>query len=127
MPNALEHLSARRAAERRAEALPRAIKALEELGARGVDAGVVGSLARDQLKDHSEVDFVILDDRGTFYDELMAAIERRMRPIPIDMILLRWIAPEDRATFLKDLRRADDLRTMMAVPSTSTRRASIAT
>jgi predicted nucleotidyltransferase len=114
MPNALERLAARRAAERRAEALPRAIMALEELGARGVDAGVVGSLARDQLKDHSDVDFVILDDRGIFYDELMAAIERRMRPIPIDMILLRWIAPEDRATFLKDLRRADELRSLMA-------------
>ncbi len=114
MPAPLEILAARRAAERRAEALPRAVAALEELQARGVDAGVVGSLARDQLKEHSDVDFVILDDRGIFYDEIMADIERRMRPIPTDVIFLRWIAPDDRTTFLKDLRRAHELRALMA-------------
>lgn len=114
MPAPLELLAARRAAERRAEALPRAVVALEELQARGVDAGVIGSLARDALKDHSDVDFVIVDDAGIFYDEIMAGIERCMRPVPTDVIFLRWIAPEDREAFLKDLRRADELRALMA-------------
>ena len=114
MPSLLELLAARRAAERRAVALPRAVAALEELEVLGVDAGVVGSLARDEFKDHSDVDFVILDDRGIFYDDIMARIERRMRPIPIDVIFLRWIVPEDRDPFLKDLRRAHELRTLMA-------------
>ena len=43
-----------RAAERRVEALPRAIEALQRLAARGVDAGVIGSSARDTMFPHSD-------------------------------------------------------------------------
>lgn len=114
MPSRIEALQARRAAERRAQALPRAVAALDALAALGVDAGVIGSLARDRMLDHSDVDFLVLDEAGVDSDAITALVERQMRPLPVDVVTMRRVSPVDRHIWLKDLRRADELRAFLA-------------
>lgn len=114
MLSRIEALQARRAAERRAQALPRAVAALDALAALGVDAGVIGSLARDRMLDHSDVDFLVLDEAGVDGDAITALVERHMRPLPVDVVPLRRVRPDERGLWLKDVRRADELRTLLA-------------
>jgi predicted nucleotidyltransferase len=112
MASKLEEILAHRAAERRAEALPRAIAALEALRERGVDAGVIGSLARDRVREHSDVDFMVLDQGGVHWNDIVAIIERHTRPLPIDVVFLDSVRPDDRSWFLNDLKRERDLRSL---------------
>jgi predicted nucleotidyltransferase len=114
MPTRLEALHARRAAERRAVALPRAIAALEDLRARGVDAGVIGSLARDRMREHSDVDFLVLDQGGVHWNDVVAIIERHTRPLPIHVVFGDSVRPDDRDWLLKDLKREHELRALAA-------------
>jgi predicted nucleotidyltransferase len=114
VPSRIEALQARRAAERRAQALPHAVAALDALAALGVDAGVIGSLARDRMLDHSDVDFLVLDEAGVDSDAITALVERQMRPLPVDVVTMRRVSPVDRHIWLKDLRRADELRAFLA-------------
>jgi predicted nucleotidyltransferase len=105
---------ARRAAERRAEVLPRTIAALEALAGRGVDAGVIGSVARDEVLPHSDVDFLILDGSGVGWPEIVGIVENHVYPAaPVHVLFLDSVRPERRHRFLKDLRRARDLRRLL--------------
>lgn len=114
MPTRLQALYARRAAERRAEAVPRATAALEALAARGVDAGVIGSLACDRMREYSDVDFLILDTGGLSWNEIVKTVEKNVRPLPIDVIFWKNIPDDERLFFIKDLKRADQLRSLLA-------------
>jgi predicted nucleotidyltransferase len=110
MPSKLEAIFAHRDAERRAEALPRAIAALEALREQGVDAGVIGSLARDRMRAHSDVDFVILDRGPLRFNDVLRIVDEKVSPVPWDVIFLDRVEPEIRASFTRELRRAPDLR-----------------
>jgi UTP:GlnB (protein PII) uridylyltransferase len=77
VPTRLEALYARRAAVRRAEARPARHRRVGSAGrARGVDAGVIGSLARDRMRDYSDIDFLILDTGGLSWNELVKRSKR---------------------------------------------------
>jgi len=110
MPSKLEAIFAHRAAERRAQALPRAVAALEALREQGVDAGVIGSLARDRVRAHSDIDFVILDRGPLTFNDVLRVIDYAVQPVPWDVIFLDRVAPEVRAAFTRELRRETDLR-----------------
>jgi predicted nucleotidyltransferase len=114
VPTRLQALYARRAAERRAEAVPRATAALEALAVRGVDAGVIGSLVRDRMRDYSDIDFLILDTAGLSWNEIVKTVEDKVRRLPIDVIFWKNIPDDERPFFLKDLKRADQLRALLA-------------
>jgi predicted nucleotidyltransferase len=105
-------LQARRAAERRTQALPRAVAALDALAALGVDAGVIGSLARDRMLDHSDIDFAILDRGPLSFNDVLRAIDRTVQPLPFDAVFLDRVDPETRASFTRELRRAANLRVL---------------
>jgi predicted nucleotidyltransferase len=101
---------ARRAAQRRADVLPRAIAALEALASLGVDAGVIGSLARDEMLPHSDADFLILDEGGVGWTEIVKIVEDHVYPAaPVHVLFLGSVRPERRPSLSKDLRRARDL------------------
>lgn len=110
MPSPWETLYARRSAERQETAAARARAALRALAAQGVEAGVVGSLARGEMRPHSDVDFLILDEGGLDWNEIARTVERCMGDLPVDVVLLRWVRPECRDEFLAGLVREADLR-----------------
>jgi predicted nucleotidyltransferase len=106
----------RRAAQRRAEVLPRTIAALEALASRGVDAGVIGSVARDEVLPHSDVDFLILDESGVGWPEIVGIVGDHVYPAaPVHVLFLDSVRPERRPRFLRDLRSARDLRRILVM------------
>ena len=83
----LAELDAQRAACRRQEAVARARQALEVLKERGVEAVVVGSLARGDFGLRSDVDFLVLaltHPEGRY--ALEAEVEGIMAGMPVDVI-----------------------------------------
>lgn len=103
---ALHRLLARRTAERRAVALPLALRALDALAARGYEGRLTGSLARGTFLDHSDVDIVVLDGqpaspRGA--TEPLAIVEEACAgaEIPVDVVLAADLAPADRERMLE--------------------------
>jgi predicted nucleotidyltransferase len=91
------------------------VAALDALAALGVNAGVIGSIACDRMLDHSDVDFLVLDEAGVDGDTIMALVERQMRPLPVDVVAMRRVSPDERDIWIKDLRRADELRAFLAL------------
>ncbi|MBL8672601.1 MAG: nucleotidyltransferase domain-containing protein [Alphaproteobacteria bacterium] len=99
---ALHRLLARRTAERRAVALPLALRALDALAARGYEGRLTGSLARGTFLDHSDVDIIVLDGpRGA--TEPLAIVEEAFAGagIPVDVVLAADLAPADRQRMLE--------------------------
>jgi predicted nucleotidyltransferase len=114
VPSLWEALYTRRSAERRATAAARARDALQALAALGVEAGVIGSLARREMRPHSDVDFLIIDEGKLGWNEITRVVERCMGDLPVDVLLLRWVQPDRRDEFLQDLVREADLREPLA-------------
>ena len=78
------HETRRRARERAARAS--ALVVLRYLRARGVRAGVFGSLASGRFKLHSDVDFIVLECPSALRYGIEADVEDRMRGIPFDVV-----------------------------------------
>jgi len=73
----------RRARERAARAA--ALDVLRRLRARGVRAGVFGSLATGRFGLHSDVDFIVLECPPALRYRIETDIEDRMQGIPFDV------------------------------------------
>lgn len=89
----LERIWNARGAERLQRARARARAALAALDERGIEARVVGSLARGTFTAFSDVDFVIFGDRAT-WSRAVNVIDREMGGIAVDILLASAI-PDD--------------------------------
>jgi len=96
-----------RAEARREIACTRAHLLLERLDKEGVEARVIGSLAKGLFRTHSDVDFLIRS--STVTPERRALVERvvascmRGSGIPYDLVYASDIAPERLKEFEHDL------------------------
>jgi predicted nucleotidyltransferase len=97
-------LTARRTAERERLAWARAALVIERLGALGIEARVVGSLARGDFRLHSDVDFLILACPPELKYRIEALVEDLMEGLPFDCIYLDEVRPERRARLLEEAR-----------------------
>jgi predicted nucleotidyltransferase len=105
----IEALLARRGRERAAAARPLAVAGLMALECHGVEAGVVGSLARGTMLQHSDIDFLILDPGTHSITDIIGILEPVLGNFPFDVIPLQGVQPEMRNILLSELRRASDL------------------
>lgn len=110
MVSRIEALFARRTRERSALARRLALAGLEALTRRGVRAGVVGSLARGTMLQHSDIDFLILDAGGKPITEIVGILEPVLGGFPFDVIPIEQVRPEMKPVLLAELRHASDLR-----------------
>lgn len=107
----LAELDAQRATERRRLAVERARKVLDQLAERGVEAAVVGSLARGDFGRHSDVDFLVLSTGGLedpyLVDDWVADI---MGEMPFDVIYWQEVPlASRREQLLSEARHGSDL------------------
>lgn len=73
---------------RRRRAIDRARLAVEDLRSLGVEAKVVGSLARGTFNDLSDVDFLVVSCPAHLKYAIEGSVEDRMEEIPFDVIYL---------------------------------------
>jgi len=98
----------RRTRERTARAS--ALAVLRHLRARGVRAGVFGSLATGRFELHSDVDFIVLECPRALRYRIEAAVEDRMRGIPFDVAYADEMREPWRSRALAALRDESALR-----------------
>lgn len=106
----LDALLRRRAEDRRRTAAARARKALDWLAGQGVEAAVIGSLARGGFKDHSDVDVLVLSCPPDRRYTLETGVEAVMEDLPFDLIYLDEVREPYRARMLAEAVRAPDFR-----------------
>ncbi|MGC2776212.1 MAG: nucleotidyltransferase domain-containing protein [Bradyrhizobium sp.] len=113
MVTRLDSIIGERTARRHAVAISRVDPLLRELRADGIDIVVIGSLARDAFRSHSDVDLLV---RGELTTSRRAIVERavaaamRGSGIPYDLIYAADLTPEQLKEFERDLDPASGLR-----------------
>ncbi len=110
MPSRLDALLDRDAAERRALALSAARRASAALSRLGIDARVVGSLARSSFAGHSDIDLLILSCPPAWRYRLESIVEDAVGGLPFDVIYLDEVPPHRRDALLAEARHASALR-----------------
>jgi predicted nucleotidyltransferase len=73
---------------------PEADAALAALGARGVKARLIGSLANDRFKLHSDVDILILDAAGFSDGRIYDIVTDHVKSAPVDLVFADRQSPE---------------------------------
>lgn len=106
----LDALLRRRTEERRTTAILRARSALDWLSQQGVEAAVIGSLARGGFKDHSDVDFLVLSCPPHLRYALETGVEAVMEDLPFDLVYLDEVKAPHRTRMLEEAVLAPDLR-----------------
>lgn len=110
MVGGIAGLLAKRAAERRQTTRHLALEVLERMHVLGVSMVVGGSLARDRVQAHSDVDFLILDDGGLSYGRILAEVEDIMRGFPFDLVPLADLPAPSQARMMERTLDASALR-----------------
>lgn len=82
----LDHLLARRAAERRKVVVSQVDQAIAALRAAGVDAEVVGSLARGEFRADSDVDILVHGVGRLSETQVFSLICDHLKAAPFDLI-----------------------------------------
>lgn len=85
----------------------RAVAALRE---RGVEAKVVGSLARGDFLRHSDIDLLVTACPPVLRYGIEGMVEEAVEGRPFDVVYLDEVAPERRARLLAEAVDASDLR-----------------
>ena len=97
-----------RAREARARVL--AARALRRLAERGVEARVIGSLARGDFLLHSDVDLLVLRCPAELRYGIEGLVEETLEGLPFDVVYLDELAPTRRAVLEREGLRTSDLR-----------------
>jgi len=92
-----------------AEARGAADRALGELRAKGVEARLVGSLARGDFLLHSDIDILILRCPPGLRYALEGLVEEAVQGRAFDVLYLDEVRPERRARLLAEAVDASDL------------------
>jgi predicted nucleotidyltransferase len=106
----LDDLLAADAKERAVKARRAAVRALAALAARGVDARLIGSLARGDFMLHSDVDILVVRCPENLRYGIEGLVEDCLEGLPFDVVYLDEVAPERRAALESESLRASDLR-----------------
>jgi len=109
----LDRIFEERTARRLAEATRRVATIMSELRGAGVDARVIGSLARGDFRAHSDIDILVrtpVDPALHLKVERIAANALRDAGIPYDLIYASDLTPSELAEFGNDLVEAPGLR-----------------
>ena len=106
----IDRLLRERAEVRRREAARLALSALEALERSGIEAVVVGSLARGRFLGHSDVDLFVENRYGVAPEAVVAIVERAMGDFPFDVLFGDRVPEDDRPFILERTLRAADLR-----------------
>ena len=107
--SALDALLARDAEERCRDALHRASLALDALAGLGIEARLVGSLARGGFARHSDIDILILACPPDWRYRLECVVEDDVGGFPFDVIYLDEVKPHRRERLIMEARDAPDL------------------
>lgn len=89
-------------ASRRRRAIERARLAVGDLRTLGVEAKVVGSLARGTFAEGSDVDFLVVSCPAHLKYAIEGSVEDRMEEIPFDVIYLDEIPAGKLHRFTRD-------------------------
>ena len=105
MVSRIDSVIAERTERRRTTAVARVDPLLRDLRLEGVDLVVIGSLARQEFKSHSDVDFLVrggLDKQGRAKLERAVAAAMRGSGISYDLIYAADLTPEQLKEFERD-------------------------
>jgi predicted nucleotidyltransferase len=80
------------------------------LAKRGVEARVIGSLARGDFLLHSDIDLLILRCPDELRYRIEGLVEDSLEGMPFDVVYLDEVAPDSRAAILSPSLDASDLR-----------------
>ena len=105
----LDRIMTARADQRRAVARDRARLVFATLKDLGVEARLVGSLAKGTFHGKSDVDFLILSAPGELKYALEAKVEAVMADIPFDVLYLEDLNDRRRNELLESMVDASDL------------------
>jgi predicted nucleotidyltransferase len=87
-----------------------AARALRRLAERGVEARLIGSLARGDFLLHSDVDLLVLRCPAELRHGIEELVEETLEGLPFDVVYLDELAPARRAVLERESLRASDLR-----------------
>jgi len=94
----------------RARAVEGARRVAAELGRRGVEVVVTGSLARGRFDLNSDVDFVVLKCPRNLKYAIEGIVEDELRGIPFDVVYREEIPSSRLERFMEGAVSASDLR-----------------
>jgi|EndMetStandDraft_4_1072995.scaffolds.fasta_scaffold1341025_2 predicted nucleotidyltransferase len=106
MASQIDGVLGERTARRQATAIARVAPLLHQLRRDGIDIVVIGSLAREQFRSHSDVDLLV---RGVLNTSTRTKVERavaaamRGSEIPYDLIFAADLTPERLKEFERGL------------------------
>jgi predicted nucleotidyltransferase len=106
MVSRIESIIGERTERRRVTAVTRVDPLLRGLHLEGIDIVVIGSLARQEFKSHSDVDFLVrggADSSGRAKVERAVAAAMRGSGISYDLIYAADLTPERLKEFERDL------------------------
>jgi predicted nucleotidyltransferase len=106
----LDEILAKHTRARTAKARAAAVRALGALGAVGVDARLIGSLARDDHQLHSDIDILVLRCPDELRYRIEGLVEDALEGLPFDVVYLDEVAPTRRAALERESLRASDIR-----------------
>lgn len=106
----LDELLTRHTQERAAKARTAAARALRALGRLGVEARLIGSLARGDHRLHSDIDILIVRCPDELRYRIEGLVEDALGGLPFDVVYLDEVAPARRAVLEREGLRASDLR-----------------
>jgi predicted nucleotidyltransferase len=109
VPSRLELLLAKDAQDRTARARQFAEVAVQRLEELGVEARIVGSLARGDFRGHSDIDILVLRCPPDRRYRIEGAVEEAAEGFPFDVIYLDEVPAPRRARLLGEARLASDL------------------
>ena len=102
-------LQRRRAEARRSALTQAARKAVAALARRGVEARVIGSLARGTVRPHSDLDLLVTRLPAALRYRIETEVERAAAGLPFDVVYLDEIAPARVQAVLEEARDAREL------------------
>ena len=106
----LEEILAARTRARTEKARSRALRALQALERLGVDARLVGSLARGEHRLHSDVDILILRCPDELRYRIESIVEDELGGLPFDVVYLDEVVPAKRVKLQREAIGASDIR-----------------
>ena len=104
MPSRIEALRADQLSAKKATATQAALRALERLSARGIEASLVGSLKTGGFGLHSDIDILITKCPKDLVYSVEAEIEDIMNGLPFDLVYLDLLPLEQRERWLRHAR-----------------------